>query len=415
MCKSSYVIDSLQSTPNLQKHQQLYGESSALQDIFNVELPATFRWIFGPRQTAPWRSAEFAVLNAWSILLDLELNTDKFAPHNSFTKDSRRIFQAAARGHADWKLIWSFLRCEKYVTEQHVPAPERRFTSTIGVDARDEHSTRMEARRPPSPDELIQTARYRRFSADMGYRHNAPFPQDDDLDDEDIRVRIPALKKSGKYSRTLWKSELRNLHAGLPVDFDPCKYFREKRDELLQDTRIKADLEDFRIKSNVTIGMREWLWNQEVCLAVAAVTLAITKQQRSPEQGFSFLHYDLVQLCMADRDHTDQFRDGTIRPGCPMLLPLCIHQHNVLLIIRLNNGQPEFSIMDSKSQYLTAEHRQEIHDWACRIARYTMWWRGLYSQEDFEEIRPSCTVWLPLHTNQLTMNAHTTLYSMLGP
>jgi hypothetical protein len=71
----------------------LYGKFTALQDMFNVKLPATFRWGMGLQQMASFRLADFAVLSAWSMVLDLEVNLDKLTPHDFFTRDARRLFQ----------------------------------------------------------------------------------------------------------------------------------------------------------------------------------------------------------------------------------------------------------------------------------------------------------------------------------
>lgn len=140
--------------------------------------------------------------------------------------------------------------------------------------------------------------------------------------------------------------------------------------------------------------MRDWLHNEEVSLAIAAVTVGITIEQANPKQGFGYISHALIQLCADNLDNGNNFDNGTVRPGCPMLLPLCYKSHYVLLIILLNGNRPEFTIMDSRSQHFNAEDRQYIYNWVYRIARDTSWWRHIFSKDGFESSRPEIITWL---------------------
>jgi hypothetical protein len=201
------------------------------------------------------------------------------------------------------------------------------------------------------------------------------------------------LKRSGRHNNNLSRSEIRNLHAGVPQNFRPCDDFRRRIDDILGDKKNEADLRDFRQREHVTMGLREWLDANELSLAVAAVTLGITQHQDA-SLGFGFMSQDNVQMCRRGDDSGEVLQ--TIRPGRPMLLPLHILQHYILLIIRINNkGVPEFSIMDSKAYHLDLEERKSVNGWAYAIARASGWWRNTFTPETGEQLRSTQVQWLP--------------------
>jgi hypothetical protein len=84
--------------------------------------------------------------------------------------------------------------------------------------------------------------------------HDEPF-QYDDLNPFDIQTRISGLKKAGKYTKRLSRTQIRDLHAGLPTDYEPCEDFRRMRAEMLDKKRIRSDLDDFQDQE---IGTQEF-------------------------------------------------------------------------------------------------------------------------------------------------------------
>jgi hypothetical protein len=394
-----YVVDSAPGTRNLYHRQQFYITlQREWQKMFDVPIPATLNWTYGPQQLELSHSGYFAVLNAWSILLDLQPNTTDFVPSESFFVDFMQLLDAVRRGNADWKLIWAFLRCKEYVLEQSPPAPNRRFTKTINVHEIPQHEKRLQAKQDSGSALPKAQSRYVRFTQTSTFRHNEPSPWDE-FDAGDIKY-IQELKRSGKYKSDLSESQIRNLWAGLPENFRACVYLRQALDDKLNDPKTRADLKEFRSDSeHVTTEFRYWLEDDEVTLAVAAVTLSITQQSdliakgSDPFHGFGFIPQSFVRMVM---DHRDVELPQTVRSGCPMLLPINIAQHYILLIIRLDeNGLPEFSVMDSKGYHLNQWQRQEVHDAAYTIAEGTDWYERIIPGQAMEDHTPTHTTWLP--------------------
>jgi hypothetical protein len=389
-----HVVDSEPGTTKLRDRQQLHNQLRKTWHIFDTPFPKSLRWNLGPRQTSAWLSGYFAVLNAWSILLGLQLNTVGFFPSESFFHDVRQLLEAVGGGHADWKLIWSFLRCTNYVTDQNASEPGRRFTRTISEKEIKQHEDRLRKRHAQVANLSENHHSDTHFPKDSGFRHSEPSPWDD-FDDEDVHTRIPELIRSGRYENNLSRSEIRNLYAGLPKDFDkPCEYFRAERDRMLRDKKLQADLNEFRNQNDniATVEFTQWLDDEELSLAVAAATLGITNHQNAP-LGFSSMTQNDMQFCKMP-DGTFEIPQ-TIRPGRPMLLPHHIASHFILLIIRINDdGVIEFSVMDSKAYHLSPGDREDVHNLALQITSKSGWGRKDFTEDELEANLPEETTWL---------------------
>ncbi|KAF1919559.1 hypothetical protein BDU57DRAFT_569220, partial [Ampelomyces quisqualis] len=393
----AHVIDSAPGVLSLAQRQQLYLEVHDLYFLTDTGFPETFTWIFGPQQIATGQSHYFAILNAWSIALNLKLNTTDFVPGESFFVNAAQLIEAARQGQADWSLIWAFLRCNNYVVGQEAPQENRRFTRTVGVATAeiDQHKDRKRRvrllnQKLPGPASI-----YSHFSKDNGLPHNKAFRWDD-LEREEIEDLIPALKQLGRYNNNLSRTQIRNRYAELRLDqqlpCDPCEEFQRIRTELLNDEDIHTSLENFRATPNVHMGFGEWLDDEEVSLAIAAVTCAVTSHQ-PPTGGFGFVPQFMIQWAFEDPTAT---LPATVRPGRPMLLPLHIQGHFVLMVIRMNDDRrPEFSVMDSKGYHLDLRNRRRVHDFMFRIARDAQWHNYVCDAPTFHAQKPAYTTWIP--------------------
>lgn len=192
-----------------------------------------------------------------------------------------------------------------------------------------------------------------------------------------------------------------SLLTNMPLDFVPCEDFRRIRDQFLHDRPEISDLADFRAwgqdhaQGHVTTVFRAWLDDTEVSLAIAAVTLAITRHEEVPGQGFGYITQASVQSREPPISSPSPML-RTIRPGRPMLLPIVVEQHTILLIIRLNErGEPEFSVMDSKAYHLGPAHRQAVHAWATKLAQHSQWWEHVFDRGTYARLRPTHMAWLP--------------------
>ncbi|KAF2121081.1 hypothetical protein BDV96DRAFT_563543 [Lophiotrema nucula] len=98
----------------------------------------TASYIHGPRQRNDWFCGYYALYAGWALAMGLELNTE-FRPKNvkEFYVLSKDLMHLARGGFVDWKVIYAFLRCQGFVTDQRVP-PSRRFDQTLRVQDDDE-------------------------------------------------------------------------------------------------------------------------------------------------------------------------------------------------------------------------------------------------------------------------------------
>jgi hypothetical protein len=394
-----HVIDSGAGTLGFEQRQQLY-ESVQPMRVEDPELPRSFIWVFGPQANTSWQLDYFNVLNAWAILLGLRLNPH-FAVGVGFSTEARQLFEATLNGCADWKLIWAFLRCHQYVLGGEPPMQNRRFTRTIGVEDVARHEQVLTSRDAPNADETSRTNFYPHLDEKLGVRHDMPFNEDSSRDEgHESPSKLPkptpgpTPKQSEKKLDALPDAQKQNMESNLPKDFDPCSYFRQTRDRILSDRRARADLDDFREQERelCTTEYRKWLDDTEVALSIASVTMAITSIQ-DVTQGFAY--YPVANVKMLLEGITDFGDDiGAVRPGRPLLLPLNVENHYVLIIIRIGeDGRPEFWVMDSKAYYLGLEGRRTVHDTLNRLLEHSHWQYFWTAAET--DYHPRHTTWLP--------------------
>jgi hypothetical protein len=322
-----YVVDSSPGTNGLDQREEFYAHlGKEWKKTFDVPIPASLNWTYGPQQPEQWQADYFAILNAWSILLNLRLNTTDFVPSESFFVNANQLFEAATGGDTDWKLIWAFLRCTNYVMDQSPPVQGLRFSKTIGSEEIQYHHERLKAKQNLEPASSKAQNRYMHFTGGSTSRHNEPSPLE--IGKKDL-TRTQGLKNSGEPKIDLPKTEKRDLSSGLPEKFQPCSYFRKRRDDILSNPQTRASLQDFRVREKLTMEFRHWMDSHELSLSIATVTLGITQHQeinhRDTPLGFGFLCQDHVMSCLPE--FQVDWIHQTIRPGRPMLAPLHISNH----------------------------------------------------------------------------------------
>ncbi|KAI8942285.1 hypothetical protein NX059_000364 [Plenodomus lindquistii] len=376
-----YVVDSAPWLSSLKDRQGLRMIIEREPQGKRPGIPDVMRWIYGAGRTDMHNSELLVTLTSWAILLDLRLNLTDFTPDAAFITDAEELLKLVQRGQASWKLIWDFLRCRNFVSSSQAPPPDRRFTRTVsGTAAMSEHGlhqTKMRQRPEPTPDALEHDPPYSHFNQDSGQSHNDQFPWD--RDSEDTETRIPALGSA--YTPQLTRDELHQLYIQEVGIKDPCAEFRERMNAILADERKVADLRDFRTETRPTQDIDGWLTDTEVSLAVGAVTLGITEYQKEVDKnfrgGFGFLRQSLVQDCEPWIFGPGEIAKGarTIRPGRPLLVPLHLNNHYILLVIQLDdNSRPTFSILNSMNYHLGhVDIRQHIHEWAQAIVKRHGW------------------------------------------
>ncbi|EAT78575.2 hypothetical protein SNOG_13950 [Parastagonospora nodorum SN15] len=392
-----HVLDSAEGKLSKEQRQELFDSIDRMRDSDPV-IPRSIMWIFGPQQQSAWQIDYFTVLNAWSTLLGLDLNQHfSLEGKPNFFTEIKQLLQAAAAGQADWKLIWAFLRCSNYVAGTEPPPLNRRFTRTIPMTDLRRYRRVLDERLAPHPFFEDPGCFHPKLDETVGVRHDVDFPRDGRAG-KAPETQNSTAERNGetgdKPAVLLSDREKRNMELGLEPDFDPCSYFHEQRNKILAGS--KDDIEDFRQRevNTCTRKFRAWLDDTETSLAIAAVTMRLTRSQGAT-QGFSYASAHEVASCFEGEAELI----AAFRPGCPMILSLHIERHFVLLIIRLDaQGRPEFSVMDSKPYYLGRKNRANIHDMMFRLIRDTKWWNLWSKFEDLGSNRPQHTSWLPSAT-----------------
>ncbi|CAN9132980.1 unnamed protein product [Alternaria alternata] len=347
-------------------------------------------WMHGPQQSRAEESGYFAIMNSWAVLLGLPINND-FCPREGFFQETFSLIQAVKNGNADWKLIWAFLLCAGYIHSTQLPPLERRFRTT-------RKSTSYERRKIDEERTLRATGarhniNYDQFPVDTGLAHTETFPWDD-FGEADRSTRISEMIKAGKFTKFL-SPQIEHAVQKLPHKDkeSPCAQFHGRLNEILENEEIKTQLKAFRDYKNLTTVFGQWLEDEELSLAIASVTIAITNAQQDYLRGFGFIAQTHVELIKNNVPGAMR----TPRPGRPLLVPVHVEEHFVLLVIQLDDkNEPEFSVLDSKAYHITPDGRTEIHEWAWKFVLESMWLEKVFPSSQWQNHKPAHTTWVPV-------------------
>ncbi|KAI4686869.1 uncharacterized protein J4E84_005240 [Alternaria hordeiaustralica] len=212
------------------------------------------QWMPGPQQAQVKEAGYFAIMSAWAVLLGLPINPE-FSIGANFYDSALPLLQAVKTAHADWKLIWAFLRCVGYTQSEQPPAMQRRFKATR--PARGPRITRGNRKTKRSIEtQACRDINYSHFPVNAGVAHTEAFPWDD-YDKPDRATRIPEMIKSGQYPESLRSKADHTKKDPPPVHKEsPCAQFHRKLKAILEDEKIKTELQDFRHTQKPTISQQ---------------------------------------------------------------------------------------------------------------------------------------------------------------
>ncbi|EUC42995.1 hypothetical protein COCMIDRAFT_102053 [Bipolaris oryzae ATCC 44560] len=361
--------------------------------VYHKPMMGPLKWFFAPQQAHEHHDGYHVVLNAWSILLNLPLNSEGFVSSPEFIRDGHNVIQAALRGEADWLLIWALLRCHEYVASTEAPEPGRRFARTIPESEQYAYEDFMVAKAGEIAGEAVNVCDL--FLTGSLQNHDDSFRWDR-LDTEDRNIRIPELQRNRLFDSTLSRDEIRKLYAPPSKSLSPCESLRETLSKLLANEEVKKALEEFRSKDIIATEKGEWLDDAEVALAMSAVTMAINKMQ-SIEEGFSIVQSQFVQTCQAiEGADVENIMLDALRPGRPLLAPIAFKNHIILLLAQLDEqGRPTISFLDSLSYHYNAQDRQVLFQIGWQVLRGSSWWRGVFADKKaFEKMKPKFATWV---------------------
>ncbi|KAF5847477.1 hypothetical protein GGP41_000174 [Bipolaris sorokiniana] len=351
------------------------------------------KWVFAPQQVCEHHDGYHVVLNAWSILLNLPLNTEGFISSPAFIRDARNVIQAALRGEANWLLIWALLRCHEYVASTEAPGLGRRFARTIPESEQEAYEAFMRTKKGEIVGEGVNV--YELFLTGSVQNHDDSFRWDR-LDTEDRNTRISELERNGLFDSTLSRDEIRRRYASLSKPFSLCESLRDTLSKLLANEQIQKELKEFRSEDIIRTEKGEWIDDTESALAMSAVIMAINEMQ-SIEEGFSIVQSQFVQLCQAlEGVDVENYMLNALHPGRPLLAPISFKSHIVLLLAQLDEqGRPTISFLDSLFYHYDAEDREKLFEIGWQVLRGSSWWQGVFANKNaFEKVKPKSATWV---------------------
>jgi hypothetical protein len=198
----------------------------------------------------------------------------------------------------------------------------------------------------------------------------------------------------------------------MPTDMLPCAYLRRLLAELRRNKDLTSRINVLKSRvESFTSDTGVWLFDEEVGLALASVTLAIATIQ-DMEGGFSTLSSGHVDLGAFDDEHPYDIEEPVIRFGRPMVFSITrtwgadpdgdndggsddISAHTVLVVIQmLEDESPEIAVVDSKAGYWAAKQRDTIFRTAMNVVRDSRWWRNIFPTYGHVAL-PERATWIP--------------------
>ncbi|KAJ4301586.1 hypothetical protein N0V90_003679 [Kalmusia sp. IMI 367209] len=230
---SVYAFDHAPWLSNEEERSKTYGNlSEALKRMTGIHSAGiqndSISWIIGapPNSHALWQLNYFTILNAWTIALGLKVNPT-FRARDGFFQQAEYILNLVLRGLADWKLIWSFLRCKNFVKSGQIPS-ERRFDRTV---PKQNLRTSLESLR--AKNQNIPLDRHKSLLDLPSPRSNFPTDDWEPSKIDNLSMRISTLLKAHTPISELHRHELLKkfeeecnnpkLKKAGKRDFNPCR------------------------------------------------------------------------------------------------------------------------------------------------------------------------------------------------
>ncbi|KAL1593272.1 hypothetical protein SLS60_010880 [Paraconiothyrium brasiliense] len=372
-------------------------------------------WITGPPPPNDdvWYLNYYTILNAWAIALDLELDP-AFRPRDDFFIQAEQLVTIVLKGLADWKLIWSFLRCHKFV-QGNLISSERRLNRTVAESLLDRSRVSFRAEDRDSWTEL-----------------------------EDFSVRMPKLlfrgipiseldqKELGNRMDELEENELEENDGEDKRSEDPCSAFRQKFKTVVKGNEAKIN----ELRRSLSSKEDKRKHDEKLMLhakyashGVDAVTLAITKNQNITE-GFGYVPAVIMEairqrvspgsaeeeLPIADVSAMDEDAvKQVIRFSRPMIVVVNLAYHTMLVVVQYDEKQElEITALDSRPWTLNKKGRNDVHRTALELLQLN-WKDEEYDQllkkrkANSKDTIPTHTTWIPCanQTTDLTCGYHT--------
>jgi hypothetical protein len=278
---SLHVIDPSPWYTSQETRQSTYGrvrkfvEQIGWANLSKTVFDGEATWITVAEASDRWHSGYYTILHAWAVALNLPLNAG-FRPGSNFFEDARFLFDLMEHGYGDWKLVWSFLRCNEFVQANEEAIHSRsKFANVVSAVRLNDHFERLRAK----------SQKPRRNSNDNIQRYDFPEgrPHTETLESDDWTREVIAVVPELMY---------RNLRPARTYDSEALggilEEFRQQREHPCQRLRDQLtgktiNLQSSRNQDHVTQIHGTALLVDEVQLAIASITQAEFTNQG--EQG----------------------------------------------------------------------------------------------------------------------------------
>jgi hypothetical protein len=228
---------------NQKNRKATYDEVRAILEP-GVAIGASISWITGPALedvTQQWKFHFYVIMSAWAVALKLELDQD-FRPKVDFFDQANLLVNLVLSGDADWKLIWTFLRCHKFVKNKAI-SNKRRFDRTVPESMLGRSRSQLQSTEVPAG-----IPKSSRRALHEGSNHDGTLPSDSWTDEAVFHKLIPTLLPRGLRIAHLSLKQLRGWDEILNdngylkgkkrelvgTSEDPCKAFRDELGTLKQ-------------------------------------------------------------------------------------------------------------------------------------------------------------------------------------
>ncbi|KAF2659148.1 hypothetical protein K491DRAFT_675845 [Lophiostoma macrostomum CBS 122681] len=324
----------------------------------NAPRPESVRWLSGAQQSEEWQAGYYTILNAWSVLLGFRANPNFSPSKPGFFQMAAVLVRLTLGQFTDWKLLWAFLLCHGFIMDERAPVHDRRFTQDKIL-----------------PEKQSQTDHQRQSR--NGKRNGVDLSNFTDF--------VPDPKRSVLVT---------------PQGIKSCTYLRQNLETLLLEEAPKKWLSYIRDETKdgvalVTSDVMKPLDDEETLLAIASVTLAVTRLQ-DVNEGLSIISSTEVRASDPGiRGQGIVTVKEAIRFGRPMLVSMMYKHHAFLVVIQLDQKHlPTISVLDPKVWHFDKADRLAVHKMAMDMLRRSRWWRNIWSRWEDVPI-PSNSIWVP--------------------
>ena len=395
-----HVLDSKKWHNSAQERVQIYQESTTvMENLMWYRIPFNDSQYIKPRnaiwvgpvaqQLVDWVCGYHTILNAWVIALGLNLNPD-FIPETKFYEEARRLIIFALGGFLDYRIVYAFLLCRKFIQEQSSVPQDRRFEQTKKQTetGENEKKIRLEEDEMFMTHSGFQVNRSNNVQFESGVPHNTLFIGDtytdkirfemipglaargqfdesedgiaviqrfrkifkrrnksgsDGYGDDELEVMTKVLSQEGRLDGSETPRTIRGTYVSLycprspKVDHDleeirkdPCSFYRQSLREAWDRFQEFEPRMEPKGRAHMITQMGEYLNDDNVLLGIASVIEAIMAHQEEKPYVSGFTLTSAVDLAVV-RNYIDDMQEPVTvtRPRRPWLLPWVVDSFEI--------------------------------------------------------------------------------------